>query len=170
MSKGHTPGCQCHRCLQTAGWARQQEAKPEWEDSAMTEEIVDVALNMLDGHVAEIAALRAEVEDWKRGSQVEADEADRLRAENERLTRLSGASRGAYAAAMSVTQHDTYTIRGLRVPQLEADIAELREAVAGLRVLLTAATDAITRVDQDVALILEALHVDDSPVRTEGSE
>lgn len=65
-------------------------------------------------------------------------------------------------------QHNAYTITGLKVPYLDERLAELQAEITSLRTLLTAATDAITRVDADVGVIIEVLQLDraESPART----
>ena len=52
---------------------------------------------------------------------------------------------------------NTYTIEGLKVPQIEADVAKIREELASLRTLFNTAVEAITRLDADVAVLAEAI-------------
>ncbi len=50
---------------------------------------------------------------------------------------------------------NTYTIEGLKVPELSAEIAAVREDLSALRTLFNVAVEAITRLDEDVAMLAE---------------
>lgn len=52
---------------------------------------------------------------------------------------------------------NTYTIQGLKVPEIDAEIAKVREELASLRTVFSAAVDAITRLDEDVEAIAGTL-------------
>jgi hypothetical protein len=50
---------------------------------------------------------------------------------------------------------NTYTIEGLKVPYIEGELTVIRNELSALRILLDAAVQAITRLDADVATLVD---------------